>query len=210
MAKAAKVLGFDNLEDVKGKFVNTICYHDGKAFHIKDARHSVNHMGNYINGKFAVVGNHYKLANKLIELDDPLLNYKDYNIGYANCPAYAMWWYRVPFKQYQQGLKKDQMHYVASDPYIVGDEGFHFNAPVIFMLENKYPTMEDCASTLKQGKTQMMAFHKDFALSWDKAHEDLVLEYRGKKVGASIGGSLKEFKLAADYKHLAEALMEAI
>jgi hypothetical protein len=210
MAKLIKAPEFDNLEDVRSKFVNTMCYYKGKPILVKSAGFQEDKEGNFIPNKFVLSAAHFQDRSKAIKLEDPEFNYKDYNIGYANSAHYAIWWYRKPVKQYQQGLKKEQLSYVSSDPYMIIDDNFNFSRPYVAMLENDYPDLNFCEKVLKDGKTRIAAFHRDFALSWDVIHEDFVLEHRGRKVGASLNGSLKEFKLMADYKHLAEALMEVL
>lgn len=210
MAKVVKIPEFDNIDDVKSKFVGTICYYDGNPIMVKTASFQCDENGKFIPMRFELTVVPYGDKSRVIKLEDPLFNYKEYNLGYANNAHYAVWWYRVPYKQYQQGLKKEQLHYISSDPHFMVEENFNFSKPYVCMLSNDYPNMDLCEKVLKDQKTKMAAFHKDFALSWDDIHEDFVLEYRGVKVGASLNGNLKEFKLTADYKHLAEALMEAL
>jgi hypothetical protein len=205
-----KVPTFDNIDDVRSKFNGTIVYYDGKPANVKTSGYQEGPDGNAILNKFRLSLAFMNSKSILVNLEDPLLNYKNYNLGYVNYKHNAVWWYRKPIKQYQQGLKNGQMGYISSDPYFMVEEQMNFSMPYIMMLSNQYPALETCEKILREQITKQAAFHKDFALSWDPIHEDFVLEYRGKKVGASLNSKLNEFKLMSDNRHLAEALSEAL
>src|SRR5690606_29840516 len=116
-------------------------------------------------------------------LSDPEFNYREFNLGYANAGVYAGWWYRRPHKQYSQGLKKHQMGWRTSHPGYHPDEPFGFTKSFIQMLENNYPHLDVCQQQLRDHVRLAIAFHRDFALTWDEIHNDFLLEYRGKKIG---------------------------
>ena len=207
-----KVPEFDNLADVKSKFLNTICYYKKKPVFVKNC----NYQTNPVDGEF-IIGNKFQLTvgttagkNISIKLEDPDFNYKEYNLGYSNGTNFCVWWFRKPIKQYSQGLSQNQLHWSISVPGMVPEENFSFHQPFIAMLQNEYPSLNVVAGKLKDKKGKIMAFHKDFALSWDNLHEDFILEYRGKKVGVSVNGNIDEYRLMPEFKHLAEALQEAI
>lgn len=210
MPKAVKVPQFDNLDDVNSKFKNTVCYYEDKAVLVKACGYQQDpETGKFIEGKFLLNVATYNNRGKDIKLEDPKFRYKDYNLGYANHAHSAVWWFRKPLKQYQQGLKRDQLANICSfDPF--HEENFSFAPSYIDMLENDYPSMVLIKKQLQAHQAQVMAFHKNFAVSWDDVHEDFVLEYRGKKVGVSLNGNLDEYKLLPEFKHLAEALQEAL
>jgi hypothetical protein len=211
MPKALKVPQFDNLDDVNGKFHATICMLKGKAVYVKSCGYQHNDNGAHIPGKFNIAVTQLGVKESITcKLDDPEFDYKNYNIGYANYKDAAVWWFRKPMKQFKQGLRKEQMQWLSTHPYFVLNDGFIFVGPVVKMLQNEYPPMDVIREILVEGTAHSVAWHRDFALSYDHVHEDYVLEYRGKKVGASMGGKLDQFKLMAEYKHLAEALQEAL
>jgi hypothetical protein len=196
---------FDNLDDVNSKFSGTICYYDKKPIYVKQAiPDPVN------NGEFILYVQTSAGRNKQIKLTDPLFNYKHFNIGYANTGSYAAWFYRRPTKQYRQGLKKDQLYYKMSIAHGMPEESFNLSKSFIAMLENVYPKLEDCRELLMNHTKVVVAFHKDFALSWDHIHDDFFIEYRGKKIGTSVGHNLMKYNLLAEAKHLEEALQEAL
>lgn len=207
MPKAVKVPQFDNLDDVMSKFQSTICYYDNKAVFVKSVEESPPNLF-----QLKILKYNAKESQKIF-LDDPLFSYKNFNIGYANSSHTSVWWYRRPIKQYQQGLKKEQLGYVLSKPDGGGlEENFNFSRSFVAMLENAYPALENIGETLKnpENGVRIAAFHKDFALSWSELHDNFVLEFRGLKIGTGINGKLDQFRLVADFKYLAEALQEAI
>lgn len=196
---------FDLLEEVNTKFANTIVMFDKKAFAIKEVGHDQE-----VKGQFTLVGIPYQSRNaKVIKLSDPALDYKNYNIGYVNGGDYASWWFRKPQKQWAQGLKANQTGYRISMAGGHAHDNFGFSRPFINMLEGIYPDIEVVKKSLIDREIQAMAFHKDFALSYDDIHDDFVLEYHGTKIGASIDRDLKQFKIMPEARYLIEALQEA-
>lgn len=196
---------FDNLDDVTQKFYSTIVLYDKKAAMVKGTDKTPDgftlHLA-YPNTRVL----------KVVPLSDPALNYKNFQLGYVNGGTYAYWFYRKPQKQWSQGLKSNQMGYITSK--LPGHDGgyenpFGFSKPYIQMLENIYPSVEDVKKALTDGNMQAMAWHRDFALSYDAIHEDCILEYRGQKIGVSISPDMSKFKILPHARHLQEALEEA-
>lgn len=196
---------FDNLDDVNTKFMGTICYHEGVPVYVKQALNGDNP------GEFFLHVNALNQKLKSIKLEDKAFNYKNYNIGYVNYGQQAIWWFRKPIKQYRQGLKKDQMAVIMPNGYHPDlDMSFTFSKPVVNMLENSYPSVSEIKSHIRNGEATSIAFHKDFALAWDKLHNDFIIEYRGKAVGVGLDPEVKSFRLIAEHQHLNEALQEAL
>lgn len=192
---------FDNLDDVIGKFSGTICMYDKHAAIVKQANQLAD-------GAFVLSLQSTVMGRaKSIKLDDPLLQYQDFNLGYANQNGYAHWWYRRPLKQYKQGLKAEQMQSVSSVRDVERGH-FGFTSAHCAMLENVYPTLDECHRNLKDGLVRTYAFHRNFGMSWDDMHEDFIIEHKGVRVG--VTPDLKRFKLRDEYKYLAEALQEAV
>jgi len=189
---------FDNIEDVQTKFVSTICYYDGKAVIVKNA-------DILEDGKYYLTVSGINGRNKQINLDDPLFKYKDYNMGYVNTHGQAVWFFRRPIKQYRQGLKKEQTGYIKAIPGGLA-EGFGFSRPVCQMLENIYPSLEECKVAVHDQDVLSLAFNRDFAVAWDHIHEDYLLEYRG----VSIGSGTKSFRVLPSYSHLNDKIKEVI
>jgi hypothetical protein len=140
-------------------------------------------------------------------IEDPKFNCYDYNLGYLNRGVVSAWFYRIPAKQWKQGLKNDQIAVKAScqDFYNID---FKSSQDLARMLENNYPNFETCVKSLKSMNTRILAFHKNFAMTFDDIHDDFIFEYKGDKIGYS--NNLKDFKFIKQYEHLEESLKEAI
>ncbi|OYV41138.1 MAG: hypothetical protein B7Z80_02680 [Rhodospirillales bacterium 20-64-7] len=198
------MLQYDNIDDAQIKLLKTICLYDKKPVHVLGVD-----MAD-IHGKLP-----YKLTLKLPTgdyinclLDDPKFSFRDYNLGYANQGAAPYWWFRRPLKQYRQGLRGDQMESRFSNPNLYGGARFEYSRGIIAMLENQYPHYEKCARPLVDGEAYGLAFHKDFALSYDRLHKDFIIEYRGKVIGQTK--NFKDFTVLDEFKHLQEPLTEAL
>jgi len=199
---------FDNLEDVQGKFAGTICYYDGRPVYVKNTDQKVlpdgSAAGFWLYILYSATG-----RGKWVELSDPLFDYKNFNIGYANEGNCAAWWYRKPNKQWKQGLKKEQLNYKMTNMNM-NFAGFQFAPAYIDMLQGKYPTLEECMKLLLAEQLNVVAFHKDFAASWDNIHQDFFIEYRGQKIGNTLSPNFKEYKLAPQFAHLKETVEEVL
>jgi len=200
---------FDNLDDFTTKFAGTVCYYKGEPVFIKSCHQDIEfdpikekHVDKGYKLIFTVASGRADTCN----VEDPLFNYRDYNIGYANLNGNAVWWFRKPVKQYRQGLKIEQLGCLGQ----FDGNGFCFKTPYINMLANKYPSIEDTAKAVREGNVFSSAFHKDFALTWDELHEDFILNYRTSKVGVSLNHKLDEYRLLPEYNYLAESLSEAL
>ena len=194
---------YDNIDDVKSKLVGTIVYYDGVPVIVKSA-------DIYQDGELAVhITNSLSArTTSMRKITDPLLNYMKFNLGYDNYNHGAAWWYRIPHRQYRQGLKNEQLRYSISDRAM--NPGYQFNASKVIddMLLNKYPHIEEIEKHLRDQERLCMAFHKNFAISYDRVHDDMILEYKGQVIGCM--SKMDEFKLMDEFTHLNESLKEAI
>jgi hypothetical protein len=196
----------DLLQDVDQKFTGTVVMYDKKACLIKGVVPSPDQADHFI----LKGATHNAREYKNIDLLDPALNYQNFNIGYANNSGYAAWWFRKPQKQWSQGLKSPQMNWRVGTPSCSPGEGFGFTKPFVNMLEGIYPNIEECRKALMdQAGRFSMAFHRDFAISYDELHEDFCLEHHGIRIGTSLGNNLTQFKIKAEARHLIEAFQEA-
>lgn len=194
---------YDNIEDVRSKLLGTIVYYNEAPVVVKDVQQSPEKTFDVFFTK-SFFGRGFETK----PLTDPGFNFSRFNIGYANHGANgAVWWYRQPAKQYQQGLKANQLSYRTSG---VGHVGVMFKVgqPIEQMLLNKYPNYDEALKTIHSVDDNIsVAFHKDFAVSWDKIHKDALLEYKGKLIGYMPGS---EIKLIDEFQHLYEPCKEAI
>ncbi len=196
---------FDILEDVSTKFAGTVVLYDKKAHAVKTSTADPDNPGQFM----LVIAPYNVRSFRNVNLADPALDYKNYQIGYCNGGNYATWWYRKPHKQWSQGLKSNQMGWRVSLPNAGPHDNFGFSKPFINMLEGVYPHIEAVKKALIDKEVMALAFHKDFALSYDGIHDDFIIEYHGTKIGVSLGHEMKQFKIMPEFRHLIEALQEA-
>ncbi len=194
-------LGYDNYEDVKGKLHGTYCLYKGRAVLIKaiiqesDVKY-IAHGSTLFNGRVVA-----------FDINDPDFNCSNYNIGYVNNTKTGAWFYRVPLKQYHQGLRSTQVRMKYSDIQF-SNTIFNANRGVCAMLENSYPSIKSAAESLQIGDAAIVAFHKNFAMTYDQIHKDFLLEYKGGRVGFTK--DLKNMQLMEEREYLSESLKEAI
>jgi hypothetical protein len=179
----------------------TYCLYNGKAFVVK----LIEQMAA---NQYMAAGQFFQ-NGKPIEclIDDPDFNCSDYNVGYVNYFHSGAWFYRLPMKQYSQGLRSNQCGLRASNPNF-SDVSLGFNKPVGKMLENDYPKYAEAADLLKTEQAKIVAFHKDFAMTYDEMHKDFILEYKGNRIGYTH--DLAEVKFMTEFEYLNEALKEAV
>lgn len=192
---------FDNLNDVNSKFINTICYHNNEPVFVKAAFH-----GDDDPTQFILSVAKYGEESKIVEVHDPAFRYRDYNLGYCNHGT-ATWWYRRPSRQYQQGLKPEQVRFYTETGYGQPKSNFGFIKPYIQMLSNNYMSLEEAKKFTRDGKMMVAAWHRDFAVMWNAADSMYYIEYRGSRIGAlTIAGKPI---LTPEAQYLQEALQEA-
>ena len=198
------MLHYDNLEDTKAKLEGTICMYDGEAVRVQEIGLAD------ADGKlpYTVYLKCKGGKGRNISLDDPKFEFRNFNLGYANQGTVAYWWYRRPLKQYRQGLRSDQMASLYAKPDWYGHQRWDYNNSIISMLENAYPSLETCEKSLKDEQSHCRAFNRDFSVSYDRIHRDLLIEHRGKIIGQT--SNFKAFHLLEEFKHLTEAVQEAI
>lgn len=193
---------FDNLNDVTSKFVNTICYLKDEPVYVKAAFHD-----DKDNKKFILSVSPYAGESQLVDVHDPNFRYRDYNLGYCNHGT-ATWWYRRPARQYQQGLKPEQVRFYTETGLGQPKSNFGFVKPYVEMLRNKYFSFEEAAKLTRDGKMPVSAWHKDFALTWNGADSIIYLEYRASRIGVIDPNG--EPQLYPEAEYLQEALQEAL
>jgi hypothetical protein len=144
----------------------------------------------------------------IILLDDEQFNCTDFNIGYVNFLQGCVWYYRVPQKQYRQGLHPNQVKAKMSKREHAQGVNFNMGKPVADMLENTYPRPARAIDLIKTGAAVVVAFHRDFAISLDRIHADYIVEHKGTLVGHTA--DLKDFRLMEEFQHLSEKLQESV
>lgn len=193
-------LSYDNLEDAKTKLAGTYCMYKDKATLVKTLAS--------VGMDYAAIGN-FLSSGRPFEclINEPEFNCSEYNIGYVNIMHAAAWFYRKPMKQWKQGLRNDQIGLKYSKRAFA-DISFGASKPIACMLENSYPSFKDSTKLLKEGDAAIVAFHKDFAMTYDPIHSDFILEYKGTNIGFTK--NMKNLELMEEHMHLTESLKEAV
>lgn len=197
---------YDNVEDANSKLGGTYFYHGKYAVYCKSVSmdEGMNFEPKYCNLRLIPRNQKGFITN----LDDPDLNFMKFNIGYCNHGTYAGFWSRNPIKQYKQGLRPDQMKFQVAKKEWQGLQNFNFNRHICDMMENQYPSAKEVEKPVRDGEVTNMAFHKDFAVSFDSIHKDFLLEYKGRIIGYSH--DMHNFNFSDDDAYLRESLMEAL
>lgn len=198
------MLLYDTVEDAKAKLASTLCYYDKDAVQVRDVLLSEDGEKKIL---VCLQSRKWK-SYKYVPISDPKFRFNRYNLGYAQHKVVAIWWVRLPHKQWKQGLRPDQMQSFCAQTSLREYARFGFDNPVIDMMENIYPSAEECLKVVKDERANSATFHKDFAVSWDRLHGDAIIEYRGKNVGTSH--DMKKFTLMPEYKYVNEAMLEAL
>lgn len=193
---------FDNLNDVTSKFVNTMCYHKNEPIYVKTAFHSDDDPS-----QFLLAVQEMGKDSKIIDVHDPDFRYRDYNLGYCNSHT-ATWWYRRPSRQYQQGLKAEQMRFYTETGLGTPKTSFAFLRPYVDMLKGKYMSFEEARKSTRDGKMPVAAWNRDFAVQWSPMDSYYLLEYRASRIG-TIDKTLIP-KLVPEANYLKEALQEVL
>lgn len=195
------MLLYDNLEDVKQKLFQSYVMYAGDLAYVSDVK---TRKGKYVLALKLPDAVNYKW----VELDDPNLNYMEFNLGYANYGPYGCaWWCRIPYKQWKQGLLQSQMKYFVSKESDL-HPSIGFNEGTADMLKNKYPKFDDIWESVQDGTYASRAFHKDFAISWNPLHKDFILDYKGKSIGHMK--NKMDFVLMDEFLHLEELVQEVV
>lgn len=198
-------LHYDTVEDASAKLASTICYYGKEAVNVKGVV-----PGEKPGEIMALVQGRKWNRAKHVNIKDPEFHYSKFNLGYANHGEVAIWWCRMPHKQWRQGLRSDQMQRYGSAPGFAEYGRFGYDRFIADMLENTYPNLEKCEELLKNKAVHNVAFHKDFGLSWDNLHQDFIFEYRGKNIGMAPALKARSVKLIPEFQFIAEALDETM
>lgn len=145
-----------------------------------------------------------------VKLNDPDLNYRNYNLGYCNLNRGASFIYRVPTRSgYKQGLCRNNLGISKITPSIGVPEFRSIVTSIGFrdMLRGVYPTLSEAASRLEADDAPVsVAFHKNFALMFDKFRKDYLLYYKGDRVAF---GTSSAFDLPAEFRYLREIITQS-
>lgn len=193
---------FDTLDDARAKLLGTFCYYKGKAVYVKALDPAGDDWSMLVYDVGGTAG-----SRQQVLVSDKDFQASEFRIGYANFSNAAVFYYRIPARQYRQGLKAEQVGVSMSNPNWRHEIQFSSNRSIKDMMEGNYPTLEDAKKRITDELTEVMAFHKDFAISRNRIHNDFIVEYKGTQVGHTTGKN--DFTLMPQFAHLSEALKEA-
>lgn len=202
---------YDNIDDATSKLTGTIVYYDNQPVVVKQVGWDENDPNYVKNASFCLyltksLASHRGSYN-VVPLRDPKLNYTRYNLGYANYNGTPVWWYRIPVKQYRQGLKNDQVANKCATPFF--EAPFTPTKALEAMLKVEYPSLREAIELVQENPDDGYAFHPDVAVRWDKIHEDILIEYKGAVIGCT-DIKFNNIKLIDQNRHLVEVVSEAI
>lgn len=145
-------------------------------------------------------------GNLNVAVDDPDLNFRVFNIGYANIEGVgAIYLMRMPQRHPQQGLTTRSFVFPRdnrTDPnYFLGTK------PFSDMLTNTYPSVQEAYKMVMNKTARSVAYSKNWALERDDL-DMLVIRYKGRRVANSQALDSLEFKLPEKFKQLKEMLSE--
>jgi hypothetical protein len=196
---------YDNINDARRKLEGTIVYYDGFPYNVRNVFPNRDDPACFM---LRLTAN---IIDSVIDvkLVDPRLNFREYNLGFEQNQNGLIWWFRSPYRQYRQGLRRDQIGCLM--PQINHPEAsyieFQYSRSLCNMLTNTYPTLQSVLKTIRDNPVVPMAFHQDFAVRWDRLHKGTVVVWRNVDVGVLNGSD--RFDPLPEHKFLKETFDEA-
>jgi len=158
---------------------------------------------------FNVNGEHKAVP---LNLNDPAVQYDKFNVGYYNNRGQAaIYLERGSVRQYAQGLTAQQVRrrvfQEKNGSFGYDKFGFRdalYDPHFLNMLANKYPSFDEAAKKVKDGSATTLAFTRYLAVGLDSFRGDLILYYKGQRIGWSSDAI--NVMLPKDFQHLREIL----
>lgn len=204
---------YDTVQDARAKLQGTLAYYGDTSVYIHE-------ITEYLPDPNAnVLGMRCRLnwltdmtaKRQTVDITDLKFRYMEFNIGYINAYQYATWFFRMPFRQYRQGLRNDQCQFRdesglwrninVNQAHILGA-----TAETGFMMEDKYPSFEEALKGVRDKTAIKIAFHRDFAISQDGLRGEIVLEHKGIPTAYADTGMI--FKCNSELNFLRETISE--
>lgn len=197
---------YDSVEEAINRLCNTVVAYDSKPVFIVDVS-----FDGAIKVYYKALPS-YRMPNHHdgISLDDPLLNFRKFKLGYMNCKKNCFYVYRIPIRKYQQGLNKQNTlieNLRDADELDNFDYNLNtFNNVIRFagfakMFEGNYPSIKQTLDLLDVDRNKKsVAFSRNFALFKDKTGV-LFLQHRNERVG-HLNTDSGKVSLGPNYKYL--------
>lgn len=202
---------YDNLVDARAKLQGTYFYYQGRAVYCREINDRSDDPA--APELYCMVGWLSNPGGKRfsISLTDPEISYMQHNLGYINSSGYALWFYRIPMRQYRQGLREDQCRTRDESGVINPDNLPHFmghNPETGLMMENTYPSFDEAVALIKTKAATKVAFHRNFATYIDPFRKDVIIEHKGRPTAYATLNDNLEFKCTEDMVFLRESILE--
>lgn len=194
---------YDTVEQTNLRLTSSIVIYDNRPAYVDEV--GSNDFGKiYLHLRFLP-----KLEDSLrVCIDDPLLNIREFTLGYVNLPRISLYVTRAAGRQQKQGLAKTNM-VIPMDRD--GRESYSFNellksAGLVDCLKNKYPAFNTCVRQLESSDTlYSVAFNRRFALYHDKDLGFFEVMYRGNRIA---WGEATSLTMPSNLSYLRELINE--
>ncbi len=215
---------YDTLEEAQSRLKNTIIYYEDEPVYVRDIV-DTRHGQPYGRGQEDRFTLHYYTLGRDRKggsdtLANPAFRQNNFKLGYFNIGSGVPgtepgseklrtgYLTRITTRRTKQGICQENLMVVPTERDLgnlrFGD--MHLSQPVKDMLTGTYMSPEAAASHVVDRGSFSAAFHRHFAFSYDDFREDIVLLYRGHKIGF---GDCEEITLGPQYKFCREAALEA-
>lgn len=201
---------YENVEEVNHRLANTIVMYDGEPMLVTQGSQRV---GGPVSVVLRRLKNRPEGKNEfVVPLDDPALNYRTFALGYINFTATgeALYVTRNAARRTKQGL--DDNNVVVQHSSEVGRVNLStlrsYSDSFFDFMAGRYPTFGEARERFKKtsGNLQSVAFHRNFALHYDRRLGLDTLFFKGRKVGYC--GNDNKLVLGPDYQYLRELVHE--
>lgn len=212
---------YDTLEEAQSRLKGTLIYLGDSPIYVRDITDTANGTP-YRRGMEQRFQLHYYTIGRdrrpgHVSLADPGLRQNNFKLGYCNIDtnplgfgvvknrtAYVT---RIPTRRTKQGICQENLLLATTEREIGGVRfgDIHMTESVKDMLTGNYPSLDAACEAVVNG-SYSMAFHRHFAVSYDDFRGDMVLMYRGNKIGF---GDPDMITLGPQYQFCREAAIEA-
>lgn len=200
---------YETLEDARMRLRNTVVLYEGQPVLIREIARS-DKAGDDI---FRVLFDNLPTKKGGVDFEEQAkrkyISSKHFDIapfkmGYVNSPNGAFFCSRIPNRMQKQGLCGENFRGTDNYGNAINFATFLNTKEVLAMVRGDYPSFAGAVKAL--GKSDSVAFSRDFCIVKDEILEELVhLYHKGKKVGVILSGRIT---LGKNFMCLKESLEE--
>jgi hypothetical protein len=192
---------FDNAADADRFLSGTICYYDNVPIYIDRVASNMRVRARSL----PLNHNDYDgLQGRLeFELEDPLFNYTQFNLGYVNGTTEAQFIMRIPLRGNSQGLCSQNVRTV--DGARLDFVSYMYHDGFKLMMRGEYPTFNEAVRQLSVSEQMRgRAFSRNLAVRRHPEINRLIhICYKGRDIGWGDGD---RFTIGDEYAHLFEII----